>query len=116
MNRHLLRNWRRRVGAGDTVICLGDVAHPDAWRDDRLVLDLAECPGERGNAYRYERGARRNGEPVRTRAQQRAIARLSYRCLVPLPGRRTVRSGPRWFRRIRTRIAHGIVTAKRGCS
>ena len=47
MNRHLLRNWRRRVGASDTVICLGDVAHPDAWRDDRLVLDLAECPGER---------------------------------------------------------------------
>ena len=47
MNRHLLRNWRRRVGAGNTVICLGDVAHPDAWRDDRLVLDLAECPGER---------------------------------------------------------------------
>ena len=247
-------------------------------RDDRLVLDLAECPGERGNAYRYERGARRNGEPVRTRAQQRAVAGrtvrehlrrahrvpaaparrramaglgtarrpaagrrrrqrksvawtrsrpqraeevdrtsleeglrnatfpsagwsrpsvvrgttfgddrgwvtngdrqdhrvvllgqqaqlldvllgdaqlrgliaarrldplgrlanalgrgalddhdgggrphrrphsppLSYRCLVPLPGRRTVRSGPRWFRRIRTRIAHGIVTAKRG--
>ena len=47
MNRHLLRNWRRRVGAGDTVICLGDVAHPEAWRDDGLVLDLAECPGER---------------------------------------------------------------------
>ena len=46
-NRHLLWNWRRRVGAGDTVICLGDVAHPDAWRDDRLVLDVAECPGER---------------------------------------------------------------------
>ena len=46
MNRHLLWNWRRRVGAGDTIICLGDVAHPDAWRDDRLVLDLAECPGE----------------------------------------------------------------------
>ena len=47
MNRHLLRNWRRRVGAGDTVICLGDVAHPEAWRDDCLVLDLAECPGDR---------------------------------------------------------------------
>ena len=43
-------------------------------------------------------------------------APLSYRCLVPLPGRRTVRSGPRWSCRIRTRIAHGIVTAKRGCS
>ena len=42
MNWHLLRNWRRRVDASDTVICLGDVAHPDAWRDDRLVLDLAE--------------------------------------------------------------------------
>ena len=38
MNWHQLRNWRRRVDAGDTVICLGGVAHPDAWRDDRLVL------------------------------------------------------------------------------
>ena len=28
----------------------------------------------RGNAYPDERGARRNGEPVRTRAQQRAVA------------------------------------------
>ena len=34
MNRHLLRNWRRRGGADDTIICLGDVAHPDAWRDE----------------------------------------------------------------------------------
>ena len=23
MNRHLLRNWRRRGGADDTIICLG---------------------------------------------------------------------------------------------
>ena len=37
---------RDAAGADDTVICLGDVAHPDAWRDDRLVLDVAECPGE----------------------------------------------------------------------
>ena len=43
-------------------------------------------------------------------------APLSYCCLVPLPGRQTVRSRPRWSRRIRTRIAHGIVTATRGCS
>ena len=43
-------------------------------------------------------------------------APLSYRCLVALRGRPTVRSGPRWSRRIRTRIAHGIVTAKRGSS
>ena len=65
MNRHLLRNWRRRVGAGDTVICLGDVTHPDAWRDDRLVLDLAECPGERllvlGNHDRDVPALRRTG-------------------------------------------------------
>ena len=47
MNRHLLRNWRRRVGADDTIICLGDVGHPDAWRDDGLMLDVSECPGER---------------------------------------------------------------------
>ena len=30
MNRHLLREWSRRVHAADTIICLGDVAHPDA--------------------------------------------------------------------------------------
>ena len=28
-------------------MCLGDVAHPDARRDDRMVLDLAECPSKR---------------------------------------------------------------------
>ena len=48
-----------------TVICLGDVAHPDAWRDDRLVLDLAECPGERllvrGNHDRDVPALRRAG-------------------------------------------------------
>ena len=47
MNRHLLREWSRRVHADDTIICLGDVAHPDAWRDRRLVLDVRNCPGER---------------------------------------------------------------------
>ena len=46
MNRHLLREWSRRVHADDTIICLGDVAHPDAWRDRRLVLDVRNCPGE----------------------------------------------------------------------
>ena len=65
MNRHLLRNWRRRVGAGDTVICLGDVAHPEAWRDNCLVLDLAECPGDRllvlGNHDRDVPALRRAG-------------------------------------------------------
>ena len=30
MNRHLLREWRHRVRSDDTIICLGDVAHPDA--------------------------------------------------------------------------------------
>ena len=48
MNRELLAEWRRRVRPGDTIICLGDVAHPDAWREhSRLQLDLAGCPGER---------------------------------------------------------------------
>ena len=47
MNRHLVREWRRRVQADDTIICLGDVGHPDAWRDRRLMLDIMDCPGER---------------------------------------------------------------------
>ena len=65
MNRHLLGNWTRRVDDGDTIICLGDVAHPDAVRDDQLVLDVAECPGERllvlGNHDRDIGGLRRAG-------------------------------------------------------
>ena len=48
MNRALLAEWRRRVRPSDMIICLGDVAHPDAWREhSRLQLDLAGCPGER---------------------------------------------------------------------
>ena len=47
MDRHLLREWRHRVRRDDTIICLGDVAHPDVWWDRRLVLDIRECPGER---------------------------------------------------------------------
>ncbi len=47
MNRHLLAAWRRRVGADDTIICLGDVAHTNIWRDRRLLFDLQTCPGER---------------------------------------------------------------------
>ena len=47
MNHHLLREWRRRVRPGHTIICLGDVAHPDAWRDRRLTLDVRNCPGRR---------------------------------------------------------------------
>ena len=48
MNREPLAEWRRRVRPGDTIICLGDVAHPDAWREhSRLQRDLAGCPDER---------------------------------------------------------------------
>lgn len=47
MNRHLLAEWRRTVAPDDTIICLGDVAHPDAWRDPRLMLELRDCPGRR---------------------------------------------------------------------
>ena len=39
MNRHLLRQWRSRARSDNTIICLGDVAHPDAWDDRRLMLD-----------------------------------------------------------------------------
>ena len=47
MNHHLLREWSRQVRTGDTIICLGDVAHPDAWRNRGTVLDLRNCPGKR---------------------------------------------------------------------
>ena len=47
MNRELLANWRRSVRPSDTIICLGDVAHPDALADRRLMLDLRELGGER---------------------------------------------------------------------
>ena len=47
MNHHLLREWRHRVRPGDTIICLGDVAHPNDWRDRRLMLDVRNCPGRR---------------------------------------------------------------------
>ena len=47
MNHHLLREWRCRVRPDHTIICLGDVAHPDAWRNRRLVLDIRNCPGRR---------------------------------------------------------------------
>ena len=47
MNRHLLGEWRRLVGVDDTIICLGDVGHPDAWRDRELMERLRGCPGRR---------------------------------------------------------------------
>ena len=47
MNRALLDAWRATVKNHDTVICLGDVAHPDFWNDPRHAGDLAACPGRR---------------------------------------------------------------------
>ena len=47
MDRELLRAWRGAVRPGDTVICLGDVAHPDFWRERRNIQDLRACPGRR---------------------------------------------------------------------
>ena len=47
MNRHLLREWTSRVRSDDTIICLGDIALPDAWDDRRLVLEIRNCPDER---------------------------------------------------------------------
>ena len=75
MSWHLFRNWRRRVDAGDTVICLGDVAHPDAWRDDRLVHDLAECPGRLPPAARLVQMGRDAAVPARRRSRTSHAAR-----------------------------------------
>lgn len=47
MNDHLVKEWQRWVRPGDTIICLGDVGHPNAWRDRRLVLDIRNCPRNR---------------------------------------------------------------------
>ena len=47
MNDYLLREWRRCVRPRDTLICLGDVAHADAWADRQLVRNLRACPGRR---------------------------------------------------------------------
>ena len=44
MNRHPLREWSRRVHADDTIICLGDVAHPDARRDGQAGAGRPELP------------------------------------------------------------------------
>lgn len=68
MNHHLLREWHRRVRPGHTIICLGDVAHPDAWRDRRLTLDVRDCPGRRvlivGNHDRDRQALREAGFAV----------------------------------------------------
>ena len=53
------------LSAAGQAWCLGDVGHPEAWWDDGLVLDVAECPGERvlvlGNHDRDVAGLRRAG-------------------------------------------------------
>ncbi len=47
MSRALLAAWRATVKDQDTIICLGDVAHPDFWTDPRHLGDLQACPGRR---------------------------------------------------------------------
>ena len=47
MDRHLLGAWNRKIRSENTIVCLGDVAHPDAWRKRRTLLDLRNCPGHR---------------------------------------------------------------------
>ena len=77
MNRNLLAAWRRRVRPGDMIICLGDVAHPDAWRDRRLVLDLRACPGRADPDPRQPRPEPRRapGGGVHDAAPRRALRR-----------------------------------------
>ena len=47
MNRALLAAWRATIKEQDTIICLGDIAHPDFWNDPRHSGDLQACPGRR---------------------------------------------------------------------
>ena len=93
MNAHLLRTWRQRVRAEETIICRGDVAHPDAWRDGHLVADLRSLPGQAAARARQprprRRGAARGGvhEPVSLAlcATDPPLA-LSHEPLGQLPG------------------------------
>ena len=43
----ILEAWHTTVGPTDTVVCLGDVAHPSAFDDEALVDRLRDCPGQR---------------------------------------------------------------------
>ena len=43
----MLEAWHNNVGADDTIVCLGDVAHPNAFDDHGLVKQLRACPGRR---------------------------------------------------------------------
>ena len=47
MNRALLAAWQASVKDQDTIISLGDVAHPDFWNDPLHSGDLQACPGRR---------------------------------------------------------------------
>ena len=42
--------WRSTVKDQDTIICLGDVAHPDFWNEPRQSGDLKACPGTTSRA------------------------------------------------------------------
>ena len=80
MNRHLLTRWSERVGAGDTIICLGDVGHPDAWRDRRLVVSTyATVPasGCSSSATTMSTTPRRCSRPASPSCARRRCARPS---------------------------------------
>ena len=68
MNAFLLGEWRDRVQAGHTIICLGDVLHEDVWRNESLMNEIRSCPGDRvlvlGNHDGNARGLRRLGFTV----------------------------------------------------
>ncbi len=58
MEARMLEAWHNNVGADDTIVCLGDVAHPNAFDDQDLVKQLRACPGRRVLGVRPLRGAR----------------------------------------------------------
>ena len=101
MNAFLLGEWRDRVQAGHTIICLGDVLHEDVWRNESLMNEIRSCPGDRvlvlGNHDGNARGLRRLGFTVQHTLALCATApplALSHEPLRQIPARRDLRARP----------------------
>ena len=47
MDDQLISAWHTRVRNNDWIICLGDVAHPQALENSEMLRRLRRCPGKR---------------------------------------------------------------------
>ena len=101
MNAFLLGEWRDRVQAGHTIICLGDVLHEDVWRNESLMNEIRSCPGDRvlvlGNHDGNARGLRLLGFTVQhtlALCVDRPPAGPEPRAAASGPARRDLRARP----------------------